>query len=111
MRGLFSLVGEHEVHVVAVRLDVEHLIVEGLRRNRIEKHSRSVALDCLVAFLRPIGGLDAELDLVVGLVAAEAEPTFAGELEDRRYRIVAQLKHRGIILPGPLASKLEPCAF
>ena len=111
MRGLLSLVGEHEVHVVAVRLDLEHLVVERLEGDRVEEHTRTTALDGLVAFLRAVGRLDLELDLAVGLLAAEAEPTLAGELEDRGNRVVAELKHRAIVPPSPAASRLAVCAF
>jgi hypothetical protein len=96
MRGLVSLVGEDEVHVVAVRLDVEHLVVERLEGDHVEEHASTAAFDDLVAFLRPVGGLDAELDLAIRLVAAEAEPTtLAGELEDCCDCVVAELKHVG----------------
>ena len=68
------------MHVVAVRLDLEHLVGQRVRRRRVEEHLRAVAFDHVVALDRLLGVLDLQLELVAAdLDDAEPQPSGVAE--------------------------------
>jgi AmiR/NasT family two-component response regulator len=95
LEALLGLVVEREVEVVVVRVHADHLVVERTRRDGVEEDLHAVALDHLVVDDWLARLLDLELDLAVGLDAANAER--AAHLAERLDGVFGDLKHRAIV--------------
>ena len=93
--ALLGLVVEREVEVIVVRVHTDHLVVQRARCDRIEEDLHTVALDHLVVDDRLGRLLDLELDLALGLDAADAER--AAHLTECLDGVFGDLEHRAIV--------------
>jgi len=74
-----------------VGVHAEHLVGEHLGGSRIEEHSRAIALDDLIALLRAVGFVEADLDVAVDLLGGDAERSELGQCSGC---VVVDLEHR-----------------
>ena len=92
--SLVRLVVEREVEVVAVRMDADHLVVERVRRDRVEQDARAVTLDELIVDRLLAGLLYLQLDLAVRLDPPNAD---RADLLEGVDGVFGDLQHRATL--------------